>query len=172
MKKVPKVRNEYAVINKYRESIPVDLDEICRELGVRVRTAYLNKDMSGMIETNGRKQYTITVNENDHRLRQRFTIAHELGHYIMHRVLIGNGTSDNRAYRSTPDGMYYNTNIGRAEETDANKFAASVLMPWDKVEERRTEYIGPPEDMARRLAREFEVSTRAMEIRLSQDPDD
>lgn len=167
MGKRTRVANEYAVINGYRESIPVDLDSICHDLGITVRRANLKSDMSGMIENNERKGYTITVNENDHPLRQRFTIAHELGHYILHRGLIGDGISDDRAYRSTPEGTYHNVFIGRAEETEANKFAASVLMPWDKVQERRREYIDPPEDMAKRLAREFQVSTRAMEIRLS-----
>lgn len=45
--------------------------------------------------------FLITVAANDPLTRQRFTLAHELGHYMLHRTLIGDGLDDDRAYRST-----------------------------------------------------------------------
>lgn len=159
--------NEFAVINRYRESAPVNVQGLCEELGIKVHKAYLAPEISGMIESRGAGKYMISVNAGDHTNRQRFTIAHELGHYMLHRGLIGDGVDDDRAYRSTNKGKYHNTNIGPREETEANKFAADVLMPWALVTKFRKEYIGDPDHLARKLAAQFGVSQQAMEIRLS-----
>ena len=162
-----KETNEYAVINRYREAIPVAVQELCGELGVRVHTAYLDPDISGMLESKGHGKYLIIVNASDRATRQRFTVAHELGHYILHRSLIGDGIDDDRAYRSTNKGKYHNTNIGPREETEANKFAADVLMPWALIKRFKDTYNGPSEDLASTLATKFQVSLQAMTIRLS-----
>ena len=77
-----KETNEYAVVNRYRETIPVDIRGLCDELGVQVHSAFLDPDISGMLESKGNGRYKITVNASDRATRQRFTIAHELGHYI------------------------------------------------------------------------------------------
>ena len=141
---------------------PTNMERIIRAIGVQLdRNASLAECISGQTENIGDGKYKISTNKNDHYYRKRFTMAHELGHFLYHSHLIGDGVDDNRAYRNTQDGQFYNPLIGRREETEANKFAASILMPSELVEEERAE----GGDVAA-LAKKFQVSRQAMEIRL------
>ncbi|RDD63201.1 ImmA/IrrE family metallo-endopeptidase [Ferruginivarius sediminum] len=88
-------------------------------------------------------------------------MAHELGHFLYHAHLISDGVDDNRAYRSAPEGRFYNRSIGKAEETEANRFAAGLLMPRDLVL-AEWEKTGSLSEVAKR----FQVSKQAMRIRL------
>jgi Zn-dependent peptidase ImmA (M78 family) len=152
--------DEWELINEARRHIPVDVANLARALRVQVKAAFLDLDISGMIER-GPLGFTITYNHGDSSTRQRFTIAHELGHFMLHRHLIGDGVDDDRAYRSTTAGKYHNTRIGPREETQANKFAANLLMPADLVkrEFERTQDVAE-------TAKLFGVSEHAMSIRL------
>lgn len=154
----------YELINSARRDVPVDVERLATSLGVRVKKAYLDRNISGMIEKVPSGGYLITVNARNVETRQRFTIAHELGHFVLHRDLIGDGVDDDRAYRSTGAGKYHNTAIGPLEEIDANKFAAYVLMPTNAVKDM-AETIAP-QDRLSVLAERFHVSTGAMRIRL------
>jgi Zn-dependent peptidase ImmA (M78 family) len=141
---------------------PVNIEAIIRALGLRLdKKADLDHQISGVIERTDDGSYKISANKEDHYFRRRFTMAHELGHYLYHAHLLGEGVDDNQAYRSSEDGPYANPNIGKREETEANRFAAMVLMPSDKV---RAEWqrLRDPEN----LAKKFQVSKQAMEIRL------
>jgi Zn-dependent peptidase ImmA (M78 family) len=149
------------LINSHRKQIPVDLDSLCMGLGVQVKRSSLDDGISGMLELKRDGHYLITINSDHPKTRQRFTQAHELGHFVLHRHLVGDGVDDNAAYRSTNQGRYHNTDIGPEEETEANRFAANLLMPMPAVREKWTEL----EDVAA-MARLFGVSTRAMTIRL------
>lgn len=142
---------------------PVNIEGIIRSFGIEIdKKADLDSEISGQIEKVDDSTYRISANKTDHYFRQRFTLAHELGHYLYHADLISDGVDDNRAYRSSPEGKYYNVNITAAEETDANRFAASVLMPADLVREYWPK-VG--RDLAE-MAKTFQVSQQAMEIRL------
>ena len=156
-----KYADELRLINDFRESAPVNVRGLASALGLEVHDAYLDDEISGMIERSG-DTYKITVNTVHPSTRQRFTIAHELGHYMMHRGLIGDGVDDDRAYRSTHDGKYHNTAIGPKEETEANKFAASLLMPMNLIEMLRVEGFKTPASLAHHL----DVSEHAMRIRV------
>jgi Zn-dependent peptidase ImmA (M78 family) len=118
--------------------------------------------VSGMIECRGGDQYVITVNAKDNERRQRFTLAHEIGHFIYHRSRIGDGLDDDRLYRSTDVGKYHNTDIGPRQEAEANEFAATVLMPWGLIAEMQDQGVRDYKETARRL----NVSEQAMKIRL------
>ncbi|MFD2258949.1 ImmA/IrrE family metallo-endopeptidase [Chelativorans composti] len=128
---------QLALIRKFKSHAPVDVEGLANALGVKVSYANLRPETSGMIERIGDDRFRIVVNANHPRTRQRFTIAHELGHYMLHRHLIGEGIEDNRAYRSSCDGVYRNREIGPSQETEANKFAVSVLMPEHLMAEIR-----------------------------------
>ena len=93
--------------------------------------------------------------------RKRFTIAHELGHYILHRELIGNGVDDTIAYRSEKIGKYHNTDIGPHEETQANRFSAGLLMPTKLVTNAIKEGMGLDQ-----MAEYFGVSRQSMDYRV------
>lgn len=152
--------NLFSTIKSFMDKAPVDVEGLTKALGIDLHYAYLDPAISGQIERCG-DRYRITVNANDAKTRQRFTIAHELGHFVYHRPVIGDGVDDDRAYRSTEIGKYHNTNIGPHEESEANRFAAFLLMPEDIVRRLRDENLDA-DTMARRLG----VSRQAMNIRL------
>ena len=63
------------LIAKYNLKIPVDLESIALGLKLKIKPLEFDKDLSGMLV-----KHTIYVNQDMHLNRQRFTIAHELGH--------------------------------------------------------------------------------------------
>lgn len=152
---------EYSTINRFAAIAPVDVKGLIEALGIQYQKAFLNDNISGMLERMSNGRFKITVNATHKETRQRFTAAHELGHYINHRNLIGDGIDDNKAYRSTAEGMYHNKDIGPLEETEANKFAAIVLMPGPMVKQEYQANQNTDE-----LARKFGVSERALKWRL------
>ena len=106
------------------------------------------------IETGGTSGYAIFVNNNHHTHRRRFTIAHEIGHFVLHGDLIGDGIAEDYLLRA--DGF------PNRIETEANKFAASLLMPRHLMIDYQIQGIlSIPE-----LAKIFNVSKDAMSIRL------
>lgn len=154
-----------SVVKNFWYTAPVDVFAIVRALEIDIdffnpRTANLAQ-LSGYIESIS-SGYSIGINAADHPVRQRFTVAHELGHYIYHRPLIGEGVDDNRVYRSTEGGIYHNVNIGRIQETQANQFAANLLMPSHLINELKHEGVLAPDALAEKLF----VSKPAMRIRL------
>lgn len=107
----------------------------------------------------------IGVNSFHAATRQRFTIAHELGHLLLHetRAMI----VDTHVYRRDEV-----SSMGtKKEEREANAFAAELLMPRDFVEVVfDTVLMEQPaitaSQLVSRLAADFEVSEQAMGIRL------
>lgn len=154
--------NLFGIIKDYMGKAPVDVEELVKTLGIDLHYAYLDPDISGQIERVAEDKYRITVNAEDAKTRQRFTIAHELGHYLYHRPVIGDGVDDDRAYRSTQAGKYHNLNIGPREEAEANRFAAALLMPDTVIKSLREEKLSPAQ-----MAEKLGVSRQALEIRLT-----
>lgn len=69
------------------------------------------------------------VSGEDNELRRRFSIAHMIGHWIMHRGLLGQGLNEGPDYVQEVLDQHYNPEIGEREETEANMFAAELLLP-------------------------------------------
>jgi Zn-dependent peptidase ImmA (M78 family) len=92
----------------------------------------------------------IVLNGSGDSGRRRFTIAHEIGHFVLHpercRPERGGGVNE----------------AGRREEREADTFAAELLMPEHLVREAVREQGLD----ATRLADRFEVSRKAMQTRL------
>lgn len=146
-------------IKRAIESAPVNVEALIRSFGIELdKAANLDPEVSGEIAHLGDGQYRISANKADHYYRQRFTLAHELGHYILHRDLIGSGVDDNRAYRSVKAGNFYNKNITDTHEAQANRFAANILMPDRLV---RAEFEKCDGNIAI-MSRKFQVSKEAM----------
>jgi Zn-dependent peptidase ImmA (M78 family) len=135
-------------------TIPVSPDELAKALGIKVEYVALPSDESGKITMADEQSPVITINRNDTKNRQRFTCAHEIGHYIRNRELERSENSVD--YRSTLAGIGIDS-----DEIFANQFAAALLMP--AIEVKRVYDAGWDVD---RLARHFVTSTLAMELRL------
>jgi Zn-dependent peptidase ImmA (M78 family) len=86
-------------------------------------------------------------------VRKRFTVAHEVGHFVLHRNQIGESLTDDELYRS---------GLSTRQEAQANRFAADILMPKDLI----LKTINRLGDDPQVLASEFKVSEAAMRIRL------
>jgi hypothetical protein len=139
-------------------TLPVDVDGLARDLGLPIYLdASLPESISGKISRDGAATsgFRITVNANDVPHRRRFTIAHEIGHYVLHRDLILDEVTDNEMYRSSE--------LSDEFERQANRFAADLLLPAQVV---RDQYRKLPAIIP--LARLFAVSEEAMRIRLKE----
>lgn len=149
-------QNPLAVISRYQKTPPVDLEAVARELAIPVEYCNLGINIAGKItrdwQASPKSGFTIQINSMQHQNRQRFTLAHELAHYVLHRDLIESGVIDDTMYRS---------GMSSYLETQANRMAADIIMPIELVRERRQAI---PSTEA--LASEFGVSKAAMNIRL------
>src|SRR5207247_3101306 len=105
----------------------------------------------------------IGVNSPHAPVRQRFTIAHELGHAVLHaREGIHLDQAFRLRFRDQTSAMAIDP-----EEIDANSFAAELLMPADEVQAWLSAGIDMNDDQAvRRVARHFGVSQQAMTYRV------
>lgn len=136
-------------------SVPIPVEELAHRLGVRVSRWRFDDSLSGLV-IDLDEGPVIGVNETHVQVRQRFTLAHELGH-----LLLGHGESfyvDLQARPEDGDPPGYHG----AFEREANDFAANLLMPAADV---RTAYHSDRSPEA--LARTFEVSDLAMRYRLA-----
>jgi hypothetical protein len=154
--------DELAIVDRHiSESVPVKVGQLATALGLRVtRSPSLPANISGLIRPAADTQsgFEILVNKYDTQERQRFTVAHEIGHYLLHRGDIGTGIVDSVLYRSS---------LSSRKEVEANKVAASLVMPADKVAAELAVLGGLDEPgIVEEMAALFKVSTPAMRIRL------
>ena len=143
---------------------PVPVDAIARAMGLDVRYSPTTDDVSGALIRNG-KSAVIAVNSAQHENRQRFTIAHEIGHFILHKRAQRHFDEDFRIdYRNS-----VSSEATERDEIQANIFAAALLMP-EKFLRRdilRMEADESDSDhVIQLLALRYKVSSRAMELRL------
>lgn len=119
------------------ESAPVDVEAIATNLGLTVIRQNLGS-VSGELRGN-----RVKVNAQNHLVRQRFSIAHEIGHHILH-------TEHDSAASSLI-------------ERQANAFAAALLMPAGLLrrEIKRTSDFDE-------LQRRFQVSRDALSLALER----
>lgn len=103
--------------------LPIDIKEVVSKQGLTLQIGkFENKDVIGAYD---RQAKTIFVSETEQYQRTAFTIAHELGHYILH--------SDRPSETFYRTDSYLQDLQDKDEETEANCFAAAILMPKDKV---------------------------------------
>jgi Zn-dependent peptidase ImmA (M78 family) len=143
---------------------PVPVENLARALEIDVRYSPGKEDVSGALIRDG-ESVVIAVNSAQHENRQRFTIAHEIGHFLLHKGTQVHFDEDFRVnYRNAVSSEA--TNIG---EIEANRFAAALLMPEDFL--RRDLLRLQPDherinETIQSLSVRYKVSTRAIELRL------
>lgn len=153
---------EKAILDRYMSEYPVKLGQLARDLGVAIKVSSMGTGISGQISREG-NQYVIRVNRNEARERQRFTIGHELAHYLLHRSVIDSNPEGIR------DTVLYRSGEPEKIEFEANRLAAEIVMPMPLIERELQESFGGvvTEATIEGLASRFEVSKAAMEIKLS-----
>lgn len=154
--------NELEIVAKHATRAPVELGPVFQELGVDFRALPISSGESGWIERDG-DRFSVVVNSMEAKQRQRFTAAHELAHYLLHRDLMDGGRRLKRHTDRLYDGPQNNPPepFSPMEEVQANKLAAQIIMPARLVREYAARGLSVAE-----LAKAFEVSKAAMQIRL------
>lgn len=145
-------------------SPPVPVDKIAKWLGATLQYAPLDQELSGMAYIKD-GQPIIGVNSLHHPHRQRFTIAHEIAHLVLHRDYISANVHVDKAFKLLRDPVAATGTD--ALEIEANAFAAELLMPMDWLKEAMA-LEGELDDEASILAvsRKFKVSKSAIQNRL------
>lgn len=144
------------IIVKHQIKPAVITTPIAKELGMNVyEVDGWSNNLSGKLRKDPQSEsgFSIYINKNHALVRRRFTVAHEIAHFILHRDLIKDCIVDDALYRS---------GLSNAIEAAANKLAADILMPWHLVNKA----VDSGMNTIEALAREFNVSNSAMAIRL------
>jgi len=144
------------VIRRFNRAAPVDIIGLANALGLTVVESELGTNAGEIfrdIRAGGFSGYSIRINANDPHVRQRFTIGHEIGHFLRHRDRVQNRLIDDKMYRS---------GHGKTVEEEADALAADLLMPRKLVGQFRKAGMSNAEE----LAAKFDVSVAAMRRRL------
>ena len=148
---------------------PVPVEDIANSLGAMIIRNHFDGSESGFTYRNG-PRVIIGINSRTSRKRQRFSIAHEIGHLVLHnnRLIV-----DHAVRIDWRDGV---SSLGtNRQEIEANSFGATLLMPPDMVISHVKEYASrisqpgvgfPRDELIAGLARDFDVSSEAMGFRL------
>lgn len=144
--------------------LPVDVERLAQLKKIDIRYVHAEPNVSGALAQEG-DRIVIGVNRDHAMVRQRFTIAHEMGHYMLHMGQQGFLFVDESSVYFRDDTSSLATD---PKEVQANRFAAALLLPRDllireiakcRVDLNDEEGIG-------RIARLCQVSVQALTIRL------
>lgn len=146
------------ILEQFTGEVPVRVGALAKALGLKVVLAALPMNVSGLIKPDDDGGFVIKVNRFEPKHRQRFTIAHEIAHFLLHRDRIQAGVVDSVLYRSK---------LSSRAEAEANRLAADIVMPRRKIQELAgLENVMFDDQLIESLAQQFEVSKQAMEIRM------
>ncbi|MHC5131411.1 ImmA/IrrE family metallo-endopeptidase [Pseudomonas glycinis] len=148
--------HQRTVISSHQTNLPVAVGAIAKDLGLTILKSTMPGSISGEIrETEG--VITIKVNRHDVKERQRFTIAHEIAHFLLHRERLAGGITDDVLYRSR---------LSDDLEREANRLAADIIMPASLIQEALTMHGAlKPDERYKKIAELAQVSLAAIKIR-------
>jgi Zn-dependent peptidase ImmA (M78 family) len=148
------------------QSAPTPVEKVAKALGAQVRFSPFDDELAGMVYIKDGVPI-IGVNSLHHPNRQRFTIAHELGHLELHREMI---TSTVHVDKNFPVLMRDPKSATGTEllEIQANQFAAELLMPRKLIDQvlAGKKFDIDDEGPIEELAKKFRVSKQALEYRI------
>lgn len=179
----------------FNDSIPVDIEYIIEStMGINViplKNLQRDCDMDGFISLDFEHVYVDEDLYNDNKddryyRRVRFTIAHEIGHYVLHRSII-----DSVKFLSLEEWINFRSQINDYDmswfETQASEFAGRLLVPKDhlvnlytsnrvEILKKHIHWSNPPisEDdiitlVAPKICSNFDVSSEVIEKRLNKE---
>lgn len=149
-------------IYKGKIQLPVDVWDIAEKLKIKALKGRFKdeKNVSGVLyKKEGDSSFTAVINSEEIEVRQRFTLAHEIGHYI-HKY------QDLPSEQEVGKVEYCNDLSSRgidSEENWANRFAAALLMPVDEINK---EWASGK--LYEEIAQDFNVSRAALGNRLDE----
>ncbi len=138
------------------------MNRVAEELNIKIELADLGEDCSAVLVRN-RDRAVIGVNKTHSINRRRFSIAHEIAHFHLHK----GDTYIDKGYRVNFRDLESGSGT-KKEEMDANAFAAALLMPaaWVEAAYQKKPFDLTEDDSLGKLANKFKVSTLAMTYRL------
>ena len=143
---------------------------IAESLGVQIQSEDVDEGLSGFLVRNTASGKTVIgVNHRHPEARRRFTIAHELGHYLLHEGELAHFDGERPGLR-----VHLRSDSGSSNdmEREANLFAAELLMPARFLErDQRIVKLDLLEPESQRVlsevAEEYGVSVQALTYRLT-----
>ena len=178
MKKADVIKKAEEFCKKHKiDKTPVGIVALCEQYGLKVFERVLPIGVSGFIvylpdndnsqtakgiEAKYGTKKCIVVNSLDKAARRRFTVAHELAHFILHR--------------KSGEEIYAHRDAGHSgtQENEANLFASNILMPEKLVKraiaDLKNDYWGEVlySEKVSYIANEFAVSLSAVRVRFDQ----
>jgi Zn-dependent peptidase ImmA (M78 family) len=162
----PAARAQELLLRLSIKTVPVPVDRIAKSLEAQLRFSPLDEEISGMIYIKDGTPI-IGVNSLHHPHRQRFTIAHEIGHLELHRDVISAHVHVDKQFRIL---MRDSTSALGTEliEIQANQFAAELLIPTAFLDQALGNKPFDIDDEAPldALAKKLRVSKQALEYRI------
>lgn len=150
------------------DEAPIPIKKLIKNLGIEIKPEYLGDEISGLLVIEDNRTI-IGYNSAEPTVRQRFTLAHELGHHVLHSF----GDSKERLF---VDKIMYRKNFTsqkeKKQEMEANVFASRILMPEDLIKKEFHRLLNSldfltEEDIINKMASKFKVSSISMTYRLS-----
>jgi Zn-dependent peptidase ImmA (M78 family) len=144
---------------------PVPVEKLARLVNAEIRYEPFAGEMSGMVQRTPENRAIIGVNSMHSGTRRRFTIAHEIGHLVLHK------DTDFHVDENYPIGFRNELSSMAVDdrEIEANQFAAELLMPLSflSTDLANSRVDIESDEAIAKLARQYGVSVQAMTIRLS-----
>lgn len=168
------IRVRYSRINREIDDLltcvnviapPIPIYQIAEAAGATITFGDFNNELSGLLFRQGNSAVTVIGVANEQsKQRQRFTIAHELGHLILHE---GEEVHIDKLFRvnlRAPVPSWADD----VEEIEANTFAAALLMPKEFIRKDISKLTIDIEDSEQitLLANRYQVSAQAITFRL------
>ncbi|MDP1826600.1 MAG: ImmA/IrrE family metallo-endopeptidase [Archangium sp.] len=162
-------RAEQLLVQLGVDRAPVDVFKVARYLKIKVVLDSLDPDVSGLLITD-QSGTRICVNGAHAETRRRFTIAHEIGHFVLgHHFEAGSRVHVDRA------GVFVSARSPRSSqgvdgnEIEANQFASALLIPQFLLKAEPMVVAANVTDFdVELLSSKFKVSELAMTIRLTR----
>ena len=160
---VKRILDEYGI-----KKSPIPVDTIAQNLGFSLYTAtFKDEEIAGVLADSDApvKPFSdnrvMVINRNDYETRQRCTIAHEIGHFVLHC------SNNERFFERYKHG--YDRGQRPEIENNANAFGAALLMPRKMIIDFVDSFTSNDRnDIINGIAKEFNVSTKAAKRRLEE----
>lgn len=169
---LPEIKAAQIIIKDYeytKNNLPVNIEKIMTDRNIIVKEVDLPQGISGVLDTRSDRPIVLVQKEHG-KERKRFSLAHELGHFVLNSSPKGVHLDKHTYFRSNLSSTGTDT-----EEKKANRFAAELLMPsnilLEILVEDMPDLIDAEEEDSleelKKLAAKFEVSVAALTIKIS-----